>query len=207
MTPEFEELYEKLVAFDGSYFHVPAKVFWALREKDRSQVEGRQIRLNLHYCVSNGNPLGMSISGEDGPSEVQAVFKDVEPGLVYIGDRGVLSYAGVRGIVGAGADFVFRLQSGVGFTCQQATTLSHEDPGHGIISDRQGHLTGSNKHKPPETAVREIIITNRDNPAEPIRLLTNMLHVPAQVVGTSTSVAGALNCSFVGSRCMPTSST
>ncbi|NNM85947.1 MAG: hypothetical protein HKL96_09375 [Phycisphaerales bacterium] len=86
VAPEFKEPYEKLVAFDRSYFHVPTKVFWALRQKGRNQVESRQVHLNLYDCVSNGKPQGMSISGEDGLLEAQAVFEDVELGLVYIKD-------------------------------------------------------------------------------------------------------------------------
>ena len=47
LEPEFQNLYEKLMAFDGSYFRVPAQVLWALREKSNSRVPGRQVRLNL----------------------------------------------------------------------------------------------------------------------------------------------------------------
>ena len=183
VEPEFQELYQKLVAFDGSYFRVPAKVLWALRERTCTGVEGRQIRLNLHYCLRTGHPMGMSISGEGGLSEAQAVLKGAQPGLIYIGDRGVFSHAAVKGMVGAGADFVFRIQDAVGFTCEQERVLSEEDRNHRLISDRQGRLTGSNRHKPPEMVLREIRIVHADAPEQTIRLLTNLLTVPASVIG------------------------
>ena len=47
LDPEFQGLYERLMAFDGSYFRVPAQVLWALHEKSNARVPGRQVRLNL----------------------------------------------------------------------------------------------------------------------------------------------------------------
>ncbi|MGC8625882.1 MAG: hypothetical protein ACP5VQ_11550, partial [Phycisphaerae bacterium] len=99
LDPEFQGLYERLMAFDGSYFRVPAQVLWALREKSGSQVPGRQVRLNLHYCIGTGNPAGLSVSGAEGDSEAQAIVKTMTPDMIYVADRGIFSFAGVQGLV------------------------------------------------------------------------------------------------------------
>lgn len=183
LQPDFEKLLNDVIAFDGSYFRVPAKVAWALQERTVTGVEGRQVRLNLHLCLGNGNPTGISISGEDGPTEAEAVLKDVSSGNIYIGDRGIFSYAGVEGIVKAKSHFVFRLIRTVNFVSQQERRLKAQDVEHRVESDRLGRLKGSNRHSPPDVPVREIIITHPEEPGERIRLLTDMLDVPAHVIG------------------------
>lgn len=183
LDPEFQGLYERLMAFDGSYFRVPAQVLWALHEKSGSQVPGRQVRLNLHYCIGTGNPAGLSVSGEDGDSEAQAILKMLVKDMIYVADRGVFSFAGVQGIVEGGGHFVFRLKFAVGFTCESENILTEKDIEHRVISDRIGYLTGSNRRTAPPIQVREILIYNPDNPQQPIRLLTDMLDLPAHIIG------------------------
>ena len=184
LDPEFQGLYERLVAFDGSYFRVPAQVLWALHEKSGPQrLPGRQVRLNLHYCIGTGNPVGLSVSGEDGDSEAQAILKTMARDMIYVADRGVFSFAGVQGIVEGGAHFVFRLRFEVGFTSESENILTETDRQHRVLSDRIGYLTGSSRHPAPPIKVREILIDNPDNPDQPIRLLTNMLTLPAHILG------------------------
>ena len=183
LDPEFQGLYERLMAFDGSYFRVPAQVLWALQEKSGSQVPGRQVRLNLHYCIGTGNPAGLSVSGEDGDSEAQAILKTMTPEMICVADRGVFSFAGVNGIVAGGSHFVFRLKLVVGFTCESENILTEKDRQHRVISDRIGYLTGSSRRPAPLIKVREILIYNPDNPEQPIRLLTDMLDLPAHIIG------------------------
>lgn len=183
LEPEFQGLYEKLMAFDGSYFRVPANVLWALHQKNNARVPGRQVRLNLHYGIGTGNPAGLSVSGEDGDSEAKAFLKVIIQDLIYIADRGVFSFAGVQGIVDGGAHFVFRLKAEVGFTCESERTLTSEDRAHRVISDRIGYLKGSPHRLAPPIKVREILIDNPENPDQPIRLLTDMLDLPAHIIG------------------------
>ena len=183
LDPEFQGLYEKLMAFDGSYFRVPAQVLWALREKSGSQVLNRQVRLNLHYCIGTGNPAGLSVSGAEGASEAQAILQGIVRDMIYVADRGVFSFAGVQGLVEGGGHFVFRLKFEVGFTRESENTLTEKDRQHRVISDHIGCLTGSHHHPAPPMKVREILIDNPEHPDQPIRLLTDRLDLPAHIIG------------------------
>ncbi|EQD55188.1 transposase, partial [mine drainage metagenome] len=158
-------------------------MLWALHEKSGSQVPGRQVRLNLHYCIGTGNPAGLSVSGEHGVSEAQAILLAIVRDMIYVADRGIFSFAGVKDIVEGGAHFVFRLKSEVGFTCESENILTEKDRQHRVISDRIGYLTGSHRHPAPPIKVREILIYNPDNPGQPIRLLTDMLDQGAHIIG------------------------
>jgi len=179
--PELQDLCEKILAFDGSYFRVPAQVLWAMRERAGGGQPGRQVRLNLHYCLGTGNPQGLSIGGQDNP-EMQAIAADVRPEMIYVADRGVFSFQGVRNIVNGQGHFVFRLRDPVKFTPQAEALLNPQDRAEQILSDRRGHLTGSSCHPPPEVELREILIANADEPDRPIRLLTDLLDLPAHLI-------------------------
>ena len=183
LDPEFQSLYDKLMAFDGSYFRVPAQVLWALHQKSNARVPGRQVRLNLHYCIGTGNPAGLSVSGKDGDSEAQAMLRTIAPDMIYVADRGIFSFAGVNGIVEGGSHFVFRLKAEVGFICESERTLTPKDRAHRVISDRIGYLKGSPHRLAPPIKVREILIYNPESPDQPIRLLTDMLDLPAHIIG------------------------
>lgn len=182
VDPEIQELYERLIAFDGSYFRVPAQVLWAIQEKGPDRKKGRQVRLNLQYCVSTGNPEEMSIGGE-GSSEAQAITTKIEPDMIYLGDRGILSFNGVSAIVSGGGHLVFRIKRQIGFTSEADQPLTEKDKAHRVISDRIGRLTGSQRHPAPTMKLREILIENPDDPDQPIRLLTDLLDQPAYITG------------------------
>ena len=61
--------------------------------------------------------------------------------------------------------------------------MTSEDRAHRVISDRIGYLKGSPHRLAPPIKVREILIDNPENPDQPIRLLTDMLDLPAHIIG------------------------
>lgn len=183
LEPDLQAIYDKLVAYDGSYFRVPADVLWAVHEKSRYHHNGRQVRLNLHFCLATGTPVGIRVDG-DGDSEAQGILEHIEPGMIYIGDRGIFSAAGVHGVIQAKADVVLRAREQVRFTVLSERELVSKDHEHRVISDKVGYLTVAAKRsggKPPPL-LREIYITNPKDPSEPIRLITSMLDIPAYIV-------------------------
>ena len=73
---------------------------------------------------------------------------------------------------------------GVSFTLLKDLPLSQADREAGVISDRIGRLEGSPSNQPPGTMVRETNLIDPQNPDRPVRLLSSLLDVPAQVLGT-----------------------
>ena len=182
LEPDLQAIYDKLVAYDGSYFRVPADVLWAIHEKSRYHHAGRQVRLNLHFCLATGAPQGIRVDG-DGDSEAQGLLEHIEPGMIYIGDRGIFSAAGVHGIIKAKADVVLRVREHVKFTVVSERELVPKDQEHHVLSDSLGYLTvAARSGDEPPVSLRQIYITNPKNPDEPIRLITSMLEIPAHIV-------------------------
>lgn len=180
--PHLGELTSRVRAADGSLFTVAANVSWALRQR-RPNGEGRAtVRLNLQFAALSGVPEGVSVSGS-GTSEATALMANLEPGLIYVMDRGFVNFELLDRILHGCSDFVLRLKSSTQFTAIKDLPLTDEDREAGIISDRIGRLSGSSDRAAPGAMVREVVIHNPDQPDKPVRLLTSILDVPAHVVG------------------------
>ncbi len=186
--PKLAELLKQVIAIDGSLFTVASNVAWALRQR-RPNGRGRAtVRLNLKLDCASGLPDGVVISGA-GISEAQAAATMIEPGCIYVQDRGYVSFTYIDRLLAAPADFVLRLKSNINFTAAAAAAgeerpLSDEDRAAGVISDRVGRLDGSTDSPAPQALVREVILLDPNRPDHPVRLLTSLLDVEAHVVGT-----------------------
>lgn len=194
-------LLESVVAYDGSYFEVPVTVAWAMhmhcsaadttakraagkpKKTDRAiRYHMAQIRLNLHWATRRGVPMGMSIDGAKG-SESDAFIKSLEPNVIYAIDRGIFSFPCLEALHQHNSHYVARLNAKVVLTPHRERPLTAEDASHGVISDRIGHFPGSHGHPAPPWLVREVILVNPAHPDRPIRLITDLLELPAYIIG------------------------
>jgi hypothetical protein len=184
--PQLAELLKQVVIVDGSLFTVASDVAWALRQR-RPNGKGRAtVRLNLKLDCASALPEGVIISGA-GTSETDAAMRMIEPGCIYVQDRGYVNFHYLDRLLHAPADFVLRLKSNIGFTVLKELAPCDADRAAGVISDRIGRLDGSTDSPAPQALLREIILLDPDRPEQPVRLLsslTDVEHVPAHVVGT-----------------------
>ena len=170
---------------DGSFFKIAADVQWAFRKgkpwsKDH---DDRFARLDLQLCATTGTPSCIEISGK-GTSEVAVARRHIEPGILYVADRGIFSFAYVQELVDGQADFVLRIKTNQLFTAQEPKPLTHADRQAFVLSDTVGVLTGQPPaHRAPEMPLREIVIIDPKKPESVVRLLTNRMDVPAYLVG------------------------
>jgi DDE family transposase len=188
--PMLAELTERVRVVDGSLFTVAADVTWALQQRRADGKPQHMIRLNLQWAAGAGVIEGVSISG-GGRSESRTLMDNIEPGLIYVMDRGFVNFELLDRIRHACSDFVLRLKSNNYFIAnedfhlrEKSLPLSDEDRAAGVISDRIGHLGGLPPRFPPLAGLlREVNILNPDQPDKPLRLLTNITDVPAHVIG------------------------
>jgi len=175
---------------DGSLFTVAADLAWALHGRRPNGKPTDTIRLNLQWAAATGVPEGVCVSGK-GISEPQVLMKALEPGLIYVMDRGYVDFPLLDRIVHACSDFVLRLRSNNYFIpadrphgSAESLPLSDEDRAAGVLSDQIGHLGGLGAQFPPPAGMlREVKILDLNHPDQPLRLLTNMLDVPAHIIG------------------------
>lgn len=188
--PQLADLTERVRVVDGSLFTVAADVAWALHHRRPNGKPQELIRLNLQWAAGTGVPEGVCISG-NGVSESDVLMNSIEPGLIYVLDRGFVNLELLDRIVHACSDFVVRLRSNIYFIPIQgpglrdkSLPLSDQDRAGGVISDQLGRLGGPPpKFPPPAGLLREVQIFQPDRPDQPLRLLTNITGVPAHVIG------------------------
>ena len=186
------ELLRQVEIFDGSFFRVAADVAWAVQSNNQhTKGKGAKgkggsayIRLNCQFCLVTGNVSGVSINGGDGVGEGSAAGRFVEADRIYLFDAGVVSFAYLDTILSAGSHFVCCLAAGVKFAATEERALTDADREAGVISDRIGKLSGSDRRTAPGATVREVIFsfTGRDGTTKIMRLLTDMLDLPACIV-------------------------
>jgi hypothetical protein len=186
---KLDHLLKQVEIFDGSFFRVAANVAWAVQSNNQhTKAKGggnrRQVRLNCQFCLATGNVSGVSINGNDGVGEGQAALAFVEAGHIYLFDAGVVSFSYLDKILAADSHFLCCLSNTVNFTAQEERALTDADRQAGVLSDRIGKLTGSDRRTAPDATVREVIFsfTGRDGATKTLRLLTDMLDLPAHVI-------------------------
>jgi Transposase DDE domain len=169
---------------DGSFFPLAADVQWAFKKGKSWAVDRHDhfARLDLQLCALTGTPACLEINGK-GTSEVAVAQRHIEPGVLYVADRGIFSFAYVEALLEAPADFVLRIKTSQKFTPHQERPLNAKDHQAGVLKDTVGVLTGDRYRPAPTALLREVLIADPKNPGHGIRLLTNRLDLPAYLVG------------------------
>ena len=174
---QLARLLEHVQLVDGSLFASAADVAWALRDRSGHA----KARLDLRLGGSTLLPVRLCVSGK-GQSEPSRAGTAVEPGTIYVSDRGFEHFGYLRAVLEGNADLVVRVKTTLNFTPRGGQDLDADDRAAGVLSDRVGRLSGSPHAKPPRQELREIVVFDQRNPDKPLRLITSLLDVPARVV-------------------------
>jgi hypothetical protein len=183
---KLHKLLQKAIAVDGSVFAVAGDVAWALRKRKpwSNRIDDRFIRLDLQYCCARGTMEGMEINGK-GTSETAAARRHIEPGAIYIADRGIFSFAYVKDLLAAEAEFVLRIKTSQRLEVLKELRVSPEQRARGVLSDRIVRLdpAAGTAAGATEQMLREVVLFDEKNPGKPVRLLTSLRDVEPAIVG------------------------
>jgi hypothetical protein len=186
-----QHLLDQAILVDGSFFRLAAAVEWAVRSANAHGASVGTPRLNCQFCLRSGVPVGVSISGADGPGagEGAAAIAFVEPARIYLFDSGVVSFAYLNAILAAGSHVCCNLAAGVNFEAVAAAAdcrpPSDADRAAGVTADRIGHLSGStHRRHAPGQVLREVLVcyVDRSGKARTLRILTDLLDLPAHLI-------------------------
>lgn len=193
---DLECITRQIIAADGSIFHTLGDVGWALLSAQRSRTgKGKrrdQVRLNLQLVVDSFTPLDCSVSGHANGSEPASLISNLHEQVIYVIDRGFISYAFLNAVLERDSNFVLRLRKDVRIAVDETLPLTARDIAAGVLSDEKVHLPGASSRrnaghqsftaKPPTQQLRRVIVWDAKNKKQ-IMLLTDLLDVPAHVIG------------------------
>jgi hypothetical protein len=129
------ELLRGLTAVDGSLLPALPKMAWALWVDDKH----RAAKLHLHFDVFKGVPRHATVTAGTG-NERDELRKALEPGRLYVLDRGYAEYQLFQDIIDAGSSLIGRLCSSAVYETIEERPLSDEARRAGVVRDRVVHL-------------------------------------------------------------------
>lgn len=187
-------LLQRTIAVDGTFVPAVAEVAWALANRNNHQATRHRARLDARIHVDTWLPEALVVP-EAGQSEADSAIQHLQPGRLYLYDRGYMSFDLLRAHYAdsAGAHvqshFVIRYQAAGGNSpalCHvQDRALTAEDRATGVISDRTGNFESNAARRSDLAAIslREVMVTYEEQgTTKTLRLVTNLFDVSAQTV-------------------------
>ena len=149
---QMNDLSQILTAVDGSLIHVLPKMTWALWKHDQ-----QAIKVHTQFDLQKYVPVKITVTdGKTGETEVLA--QSLEPGRLYVQDRGYASLALFQTILNHQSSFVCRLRDNAVHETLAEYELSPDAVTAGILFDKKVRLGTKGK--------------TRDQLAVPVRMIS-----------------------------------
>lgn len=186
------ELLKQTIAVDGTYLPALADVLWAVCNTNAHGARKHRARVDCHLDVTTWIPDVLNVP-EPGESEVDAARTKLQDGKIYLYDRGFMSFDLLAAHYERDRD---ELKPRCFFVCRfkrpgvnspelkhaYSRVLTAADRAAGVVSDRVGALI--RQADGLQILVREVVIEYEENGTrQELRLITNLLDIPAASVG------------------------
>jgi Transposase DDE domain len=191
-----------LIAVDGSLLPALPKMVWALWIND----DHRAAKMHVHFDVFKGIPADVTVTHGSG-SEREQLRKMLQPGHVYVVDRGYEEYQLFQDIVDAGSSFIARVQDSVAYKVFEERPLTTEAKAAGVISDVIVKRLGTDHHKnvlKQKVRIVKVQTDKLDSNGKPdvLVLITNLLDLPADLVALGYKYRWAVELFFRWLKCI-----
>lgn len=193
---DLNELLKHTVAVDGTFLHAVADVMWAVANSNNHGAVRYRARLDAQLNVSTWLPEAIVVPASE-QSESSAAIENLQPGRIYLYDRGYMSFALLAAHYESTdshqspvkSHFVMRYKpAGCNSPALQETVdrpLTAADRSAGIVSDRNGYFVSdtAQREKVSGQLLREVILPYEDQgTTKTLRLITSLMDVPALTV-------------------------
>lgn len=174
------EALRDLTAVDGTILSALPRMVWALWQDPQH----RAVKMHLHFEVFKGVPCDAKITPA-ACSEPAHLKSMLEPGRLYVMDRGYDSYDLFQAILNAGSSFVGRVQDSTAFALKEDRPLTAADRAAGVIRDALLFHLGARSNPNAFYHMLRLVIVRRSKPdhtVEEIWLITDRLDLSAELI-------------------------
>lgn len=199
---QFPDVKHLITAVDGTVVKTLSRIVQAAYL--RSPTDGRSMsawRLHTHFEVERGLPVRIDVTGagSQGENDERAVLRNaLQADRCYVLDRGYAQFALFNAIVAAGSSYVCRVRDNSIYEVVEQRPLSVEAEAAGITFDAVVRMGQDRKGQDkPSHPMRLIFIqttphqkrgkhgggTSGPRSDGVLRIATNLLDVPAEVIG------------------------
>jgi hypothetical protein len=126
---------KNLVAVDGSLLPALPRMTWALWQDQRH----RAAKMHVHFEVLRGIPTHVDVTAGNG-SETKAMKRRLQPGLLYVSDRGYADYQLFQDIIDAGSSLIGRIRENAVWQLEKERLLSAKASQAGVQRDLETKL-------------------------------------------------------------------
>lgn len=128
---KLDDLAGILTAVDGTLINAMSKMTWALWK-----TEANAIKAHTHFDIKKHVPVRITIT--DGNGDEKEVLSDtLEPGRIYVKDRGYASLTLFQQILDNHSSFVCRIKDNSVYECLQDHKLTADAVAAGIVFDKK----------------------------------------------------------------------
>jgi len=123
-----------LTAVDGTLINALPKMTWALWKNEQ-----KAIKAHTQFDMEKNVPVKMTIT-EANAGEIEVLADNLEPGRIYVKDRGYASLALFQQILETGSSFVCRVKDNSVYECLQDYELTADALATGVVFDKKVRL-------------------------------------------------------------------
>lgn len=187
--PGFDEKKGILTAVDGTLVEAVANMAWATWRSDRNG-----IKIHTQFEILKGVPVDMEVTDANA-NEKSVLSEKLQPGRIYVTDRGYAKYRLLQDILNVKSSFVCRIRDNAVFQEIQNNPLSEKVHSQDILFDKVVTLGGETADT-LLTPVRLIAVkcnpntkryhTVRGGPpqGDQLWIVTNRLDLEAETIAT-----------------------
>lgn len=189
-----------LTAVDGSIFAALSRMAWALW----MGADHRGVKLHLHFDVLKGVPADATLTPA-ACSEGAALAGSLQPGRLYVLDRGYADYELFDRIVAAGSSLVARVKDNTAFAVQEERPLTAAARAAGVVRDVVLARLGSPHYEGRlERPMRLVIVrvVGRDGEVTELWLITDRLDLDADLVALAYRYRWSVELFFRWLKCV-----
>jgi hypothetical protein len=189
-----------LTAVDGSVFAALPRMAWALWQ----DADHRGVKLHLHFDVLKGVPADATLT-QAACSEPAALAAALQPGRLYVVDRGYADYGLFARIVGADSSLIARVKDNTAFVAQQERPLTAAAEAAGVVRDVVISRLGTAHHKDHLKRPMRLVIVravDRDGKATELWLITDRLDLDADLVALAYRYRWSVELFFRWLKCV-----
>ena len=173
---------------------------WALGK----DADHRGVKLHLHFDVLKGVPVDATLTPA-ACSEGAALADALQPGRLYVLDRGYADYELFAKIVGAGSSLVARVKDSTAFVVQEERPLSDAAQAAGVVRDVVISRLGMAHHKDHLKQPMRLVIVrvvDRDDTTNDLWLITDRLDRDADLVALAYRYRWSVELFFRWLKCV-----
>lgn len=177
--PRLSALERRPTPVDGTLLHALPKMVWALWLDEHNHAA----KMHLQFDLLQGVPLAATLSAGQA-SETRQLEQNLQPGRLYITDRGYFDYGLLSAILAAQSSFLTRVHDNIACAVERENPISEQNARAGVLQDAIVRAGSKDRKHKIGRALRLVRIHVPERPAAPGSRRPNLVDAKTKMFRT-----------------------